>query len=295
MVAVLARRLSARGAKDANILAGMIGGFLAIVNIVVIQFAPSAFWAFVALRPGHAVDQLAVRHRRRRPAGDHAAQPARPGRRGCTCSFRRWAMMRGPPIAGAFNEYVFPDADGVRYSLVTVSSVFGLLGVVLLQFARKPYAASLEAADQRDGMKDSSEKLTAAQRIGYGVGDFGINLFFISTLTYLLYFYTDVFGLSAAAAAGRDAGGAGGRCGHRSADGRHRGAHPQPVGAPAALHSVWRVAAGRISGADVRQSGVQRFRQALVGVPHLHRLQHRLHGGLDPLFGPDRFADRGLP
>ena len=60
-------------------------------------------------------------------------------------------MMLGPPIAGAFNEYVFPDADGVRYSLVTVSSVFGLLGVVLLQFGRKPYAKSLEAADRRDG------------------------------------------------------------------------------------------------------------------------------------------------
>lgn len=44
-------------------------------------------------------------------------------------------------------------------------------------------------------------RLTARQRIGYGVGDLGINLYFISTATYLLYFYTDVFGISAAAAA----------------------------------------------------------------------------------------------
>ncbi|MYH13895.1 MAG: MFS transporter [Gammaproteobacteria bacterium] len=51
-------------------------------------------------------------------------------------------------------------------------------------------------------MNGSPERLTPTQRIGYGVGDFGINLFFISTLTYLLYFYTDVFGLSAAAAGG---------------------------------------------------------------------------------------------
>ncbi|MCY3641934.1 MAG: MFS transporter, partial [Gammaproteobacteria bacterium] len=51
-------------------------------------------------------------------------------------------------------------------------------------------------------MTDSSETLSPAQRLGYGIGDFGINLFFISTLTYLLYFYTDVFGLSAAAAGG---------------------------------------------------------------------------------------------
>jgi len=39
------------------------------------------------------------------------------------------------------------------------------------------------------------------QRIGYGVGDLGINLYFISAATYLLYFYTDVFGISAAVAA----------------------------------------------------------------------------------------------
>ena len=38
--------------------------------------------------------------------------------------------------------------------------------------------------------------------LGYAVGDFGINLYFISVLTYLLYFYTDVFGISALSAAG---------------------------------------------------------------------------------------------
>ncbi len=48
----------------------------------------------------------------------------------------------------------------------------------------------------------NSAKLTVAQRLGYGVGDLGINLYFISAMTYLLYFYTDVFGISAAAAGG---------------------------------------------------------------------------------------------
>lgn len=38
--------------------------------------------------------------------------------------------------------------------------------------------------------------------VGYAVGDFGINLYFIATMTYLLYFYTDVLGLSAVAASG---------------------------------------------------------------------------------------------
>ena len=47
-----------------------------------------------------------------------------------------------------------------------------------------------------------TQRLAARERLGYGVADFGINLYFISVMTYLLYFYTDVFGLSAAAAAG---------------------------------------------------------------------------------------------
>ena len=48
----------------------------------------------------------------------------------------------------------------------------------------------------------TSTGLSNAERISYGVGDLGINLFFISAMTYLLYFYTDVLGISAAAAAG---------------------------------------------------------------------------------------------
>ena len=40
------------------------------------------------------------------------------------------------------------------------------------------------------------------ETIGYAVGDFGINLYFISAMTYLLFFYTDIMGLSATAAAG---------------------------------------------------------------------------------------------
>ena len=38
--------------------------------------------------------------------------------------------------------------------------------------------------------------------LGYAIGDLGINLFFISSMTFLLYFYTDVLQISAAAAAG---------------------------------------------------------------------------------------------
>ncbi len=47
-----------------------------------------------------------------------------------------------------------------------------------------------------------TDKLSNTQRVGYGIADFGINLYFISAMTYLLYFYTDVYGISAAVAAG---------------------------------------------------------------------------------------------
>ncbi len=48
----------------------------------------------------------------------------------------------------------------------------------------------------------SQDKLRNTERVGYGIADFGINLYFISATTWLVYFYTDVFGLTAAAVAG---------------------------------------------------------------------------------------------
>ena len=49
-------------------------------------------------------------------------------------------------------------------------------------------------------MPATGRQLSLPRTWGYGLGDFGINLFFISAMTYLMYFYTDVFGISAAAA-----------------------------------------------------------------------------------------------
>ena len=53
--------------------------------------------------------------------------------------------LMGPPIAGFFNETVFPEPEGVRYSIISVTVVFGVVGVVLLQLARKPYARAYAA------------------------------------------------------------------------------------------------------------------------------------------------------
>lgn len=45
-----------------------------------------------------------------------------------------------------------------------------------------------------------TEALSWSRRIGYGVGDFGFNLFFTTASLYLLYYYTDVLGLPPATA-----------------------------------------------------------------------------------------------
>ena len=44
--------------------------------------------------------------------------------------------------------------------------------------------------------------LSEKQQFDYAIGDMGINLYFMSVMTYLLFFYTDVYGLSAEVAAG---------------------------------------------------------------------------------------------
>jgi sugar (glycoside-pentoside-hexuronide) transporter len=43
-------------------------------------------------------------------------------------------------------------------------------------------------------------RLTWTEKLGYGLGDFGSNIVWGMSITFLLYFYTDVFGISAAAA-----------------------------------------------------------------------------------------------
>ena len=46
----------------------------------------------------------------------------------------------------------------------------------------------------------STARLTWTEKLGYGLGDFGSNIVWGMSINFLLYFYTDVFGISAAAA-----------------------------------------------------------------------------------------------
>jgi MFS family permease len=107
--------------------------------------APSATWAFIFYAPallavnspfGIAAGALPVitpPHLRARVAAIYMLTGAS-------------GMMFGPPLAGAFNEYIFPGDDGIRYSMITMTCFFGILGVVLLWFSRKPYAESMKKA-----------------------------------------------------------------------------------------------------------------------------------------------------
>lgn len=147
LVAWLAKRLTDLGYKDANITAGLIGGIITIPTVLLIQLAPNATWAFILYAPalaavnspfGIAAGALPVitpPHLRARVAAVYMLVGA-------------LGMMFGPPLAGAFNEFIFPGEDGVRYSMITMTCFFGICGVVLLWFARRPYAISMQRSNE---------------------------------------------------------------------------------------------------------------------------------------------------
>lgn len=146
LAALLAQRLSKAGRADANIIAGMVGGLLALPVIVAIQFAPSALVAFILYVPAMmlvnspfgianaALPLIAPAQLRAQVAAVNMLVGA-------------VGMMLGPPLAGYFNEQVFPGPGGVRYSLLTLTCIFGFLGVGLLWFCRPYYARSLREAE----------------------------------------------------------------------------------------------------------------------------------------------------
>ena len=117
-------------------------GFLSVPFIIAIQFAPNELVAYLLYVPamifvnapfGLANGSLPVIA----PSRIHAQVAA------IYLFAVSLGNLLGPPLAGFFNEVVFPEADGVRYSVITVCLIFGVLGTALLQAARKPYALAL--------------------------------------------------------------------------------------------------------------------------------------------------------
>ena len=44
-------------------------------------------------------------------------------------------------------------------------------------------------------LPDNSQKLSVFEKVGYSLGDLAANLVFQTLMTYLAYFYTDIYGL----------------------------------------------------------------------------------------------------
>ena len=53
--------------------------------------------------------------------------------------------------------------------------------------------------DRRDEQGAKGARLPLREKVGYGLGDFGFNLYWANISAFLLIFYTDVMGLAAAA------------------------------------------------------------------------------------------------
>jgi Na+/melibiose symporter-like transporter len=48
-------------------------------------------------------------------------------------------------------------------------------------------------------MAQLDQKLSVKEKVGYGLGDFAANIVFQTVMIFLMYFYTDIFGIPAAA------------------------------------------------------------------------------------------------
>lgn len=135
-----------RGYKDGNIMAGLLGGALSIPLILLIQVMPTPTLAFILYAPAVFLVNS--------PFGlAYGALPVitPPQMRAMIAAFYMFivsvGMMLGPPLAGVFNERIFPQTDGVRYSLIALTLLFGGLGSLSLWLCRRHYARSMEEAD----------------------------------------------------------------------------------------------------------------------------------------------------
>jgi MFS family permease len=145
----LALRLSRRGHRDANIVASMIGGGCAMLAIMLIQAMPTATLALICFVPALFFTSS--------PFGlAYGSLPViTPGSRRAvvTSVFMlvvSLGMLLGPPLAGLFNERIFPSPTGVRWSLLTLTPILGITGLCLLALCRRHYAISLARAESAE-------------------------------------------------------------------------------------------------------------------------------------------------
>lgn len=153
----VARRMSLRGQQDANIKAAMIGGALLVPCVILIQFMPSVWWAAAMYVPamffstcpyGLAYGSLPLIA----PAEIRATVVS------VFMFVVNMGMFLGPPLAGMFNEHLFPGDSGIRYSMISLTLLCGGTGFVLLWLARKHYSRSLARATALEAGADESKR-----------------------------------------------------------------------------------------------------------------------------------------
>jgi MFS family permease len=141
----VAGRLMRRGRPDAIILTTLCGSIGLVIAIAVTQFAPTPFWAYVAYVPALFLVNS--------PFG--LAQAALPVIAPAALRARVAAVFMvigaignafGPPLTGWVSDTIFPGADGLRWSLLSVTTIAGSIGVAFLVYGRRHYARSYEQA-----------------------------------------------------------------------------------------------------------------------------------------------------
>jgi len=155
--ALYAAHLTRRGRKDANILAPLVGGLIGVASVLAIQVMPNPVWAFVFYVPAliFVNSPFAMAY----ASLTYVTPPPLRARVAAVYMFMvSFGMMLGPPIAGMFNEHIFPSDQGVRYSVMSVTVIFGALGFLFLTLARKHYIRTAQDAEEWSAEEDARDR-----------------------------------------------------------------------------------------------------------------------------------------
>ncbi len=144
--AKLAQRLMNEGRRDAMLVVAIAGAIGFVAAVLLLPTAQSALMAFLLYIP--ALFFLNV------PFGlSFGMLPliAPSGIRGRVVAifvliYSAGAAV-GPPILGMLSDRVFMDQGGIVFSLTTVTSVFGILGILILWQCKKHYAESIKRSE----------------------------------------------------------------------------------------------------------------------------------------------------
>jgi MFS family permease len=144
--AMLAQKLMAKGRRDALIVIAIAGAIGLVVTVLTIQLAQTALAAFLLYIP--ALVFLNV------PFGlSFAALPiiAPPEVRAQVAAIYMLILSvgnaLGPPLTGWLSDTIFTERDGILYSLVVMTSIFGTIGIALLWAGRHHFAKSVARSE----------------------------------------------------------------------------------------------------------------------------------------------------